>query len=108
MIQNTYKGYTFYIGQNQNENDMLVKTSNANDYWIHAGEYSSGHVIISNPTQKRIHTKIIKRACYLLKTSCRKLKSIDSVLFHYTRLYNVTPTDKVGQVLIKNHSIISL
>lgn len=108
MIKAIYKGYTFYIGQNQNENDMLVKTSSMNDYWIHAGEYSSAHVIILNPTQKRIHMKVIKRACYLLKLNTKKLKSIDSVLFHYTRVCNIEPTDKVGQVLVKNYSVLSL
>jgi predicted ribosome quality control (RQC) complex YloA/Tae2 family protein len=108
MIKSTYKEYTIIIGQNQNENDMLVQTSNANDYWIHAGEYPSAHVIISNPTNKRIHNKIIKRACCLLKQHCRKLKYTSRVLFHYTRMYNVTPTDKLGQVLLNNYSVITI
>ena len=34
MIEVEYKGYIIKIGSNQDENDMLVKTSNSNDYLL--------------------------------------------------------------------------
>ena len=46
MIEVEYKGYLIKIGSNQDENDMLVKTSNSNDYWAHADGYPSAHAIV--------------------------------------------------------------
>ena len=67
MLEQTFKGYTILIGQNAEENDTLVKNSNLDDYWLHLSDYPSPHVIIQNPTNKRINHKIIKQAGYQLK-----------------------------------------
>uniref|UniRef100_A0A6C0CNB1 NFACT RNA-binding domain-containing protein n=1 Tax=viral metagenome TaxID=1070528 RepID=A0A6C0CNB1_9ZZZZ len=108
MIEVEYQGYKILIGSNQDENDMLVKTSNSNDYWAHAHGYSSAHAIIVNPTEKRVSAKIIKRACCLIKANCNKLKKINPLSFNYTRIKNVTPTEVPGQVILSEHSNLSV
>ena len=35
MIEVKFKEYDILIGQNEKENDQLVKTSDPNDYWLH-------------------------------------------------------------------------
>jgi predicted ribosome quality control (RQC) complex YloA/Tae2 family protein len=106
MIEVEYNGYIIKIGTNQDENDVLVKTSNNDDYWAHAHGYSSAHAIIVNPTEKRISSKIIKRACCIIKANSNKLKKINKLPFNYTRIKNVTPTEIPGQVILKDSSIL--
>jgi len=104
MIEVEYSGYIIKIGTNQDENDVLVKTSDNDDYWAHVDGYSSAHAIIVNPTKKRISAKIIKRACCIIKANCNKLKKINKLPFVYTRIKNVTCTDEPGKVTIDEHS----
>ena len=108
MIEVEYKGYLIKIGSNQDENDMLVKTSNSNDYWAHADGYPSAHAIICNPTEKRVASKIIKRACCIIKSNCNKLKTIQNLPFNYTRLKNVTPTSVPGKVILGECSSLTI
>lgn len=104
MIEVEYQGYLIKVGSNQDENDMLVKTSNANDYWAHVDGYSSAHAVIFNPSEKRISSKVVKRACCIIKANCNKLKKINKLAFVYARIKNVTPTDEPGKVTIGEHS----
>ena len=108
MIEVEYKGYIIRIGNTQDENDMLVKTSDSDDYWAHANDHPSAHAIILNPTKQRIKSKIIKRACCLIKSNTNKLKSIQNVDFCYTRIKNITPTEIPGQVTLGGHSILTI
>ena len=108
MIETEYQGYTIKIGSNQDENDMLVKTSDGNDYWAHAHNYSSAHAIICNPTGKRIPLKIIKRACCLIKANSNKLKKVNPLAFNYTRIKYVVSTDVPGQVTLEEYSTLAI
>ena len=36
----------------------------------YADGYPSAHAIICNPTEKRVASKIIKRACCIIKSNC--------------------------------------
>ena len=104
MIEVEYQGYKIHVGSNQDENDMLVKTSDIDDYWAHADGYPSAHAIIYNPSKKRISTKIVKRACCIIKANCNRLKKINKLPFNYTRIKNVVPTEVPGQVILKETS----
>jgi len=101
MIEIEYEGYTIIIGENQKENDTLVKTSEPDDYWVHISGYSSAHGIIKNPNKERLDIKPIKRACLLIKSKSTKCKSIKNLQFDVAKIKNVIPTDIEGQVIIK-------
>ena len=67
MIEEEFRGYKIQLGKNENENDELVTKASPEDYWLHLSGCPSPHCIIVNPSGKRIHNKIIKRAAYLTK-----------------------------------------
>jgi predicted ribosome quality control (RQC) complex YloA/Tae2 family protein len=98
MLEIQFEGYTILIGENQKENDQLVKTSDPDDYWVHISGYSSAHGIIKNPNKERIGIKPIKRACCIVKSKSSKCKSMKNVAFDYTKIKNVIPSDIAGQV----------
>jgi predicted ribosome quality control (RQC) complex YloA/Tae2 family protein len=100
MFETIFEGYTILIGENKKENDILVKTSDPDDYWIHISGYSSPHGIIKNPNKERIDIKPIKRTCLLIKSRSTKCKSMKNVIFDVARIKNVIPTDIEGQVTI--------
>jgi len=108
MIKKEYNGYYIQIGKNQTENDILIRSSNPEDYWVHAHGYPSGHAIISNPLNKRVPLKIIKRACFLIRSNSHTLKRIHPLKFDYTRRINVQPTHIVGKVLVSKYSVVSM
>ena len=54
MLEVEFEGYMIIIGENQKENDTLVKTSDPDDYWVHISGYSSAHGIIKNPNNIEI------------------------------------------------------
>ena len=100
MLEIQFEGYTILIGENQKENDILVKTSDPDDYWVHISGYSSAHGIIKNPNKERMNIKPIKRACLLIKSKSTKCKSIKNLHFDVAKIKNVIPTDIAGQVNI--------
>ena len=104
MIEIEYEGYKIIIGENQKENDTLVKTSDPDDYWVHISGYSSAHGIIKNPNKERMDIKPIKRACLLIKSKSTKCKSIKNLQFDVAKIKNVMPTDIEGQVIISELS----
>lgn len=104
MIEIKYEGYKIIIGENQKENDTLVKTSDPDDYWVHISGYSSAHGIIKNPNKERMDIKPIKRACLLIKSKSTKCKSMKNLQFDVAKIKNVMPTDIEGQVIISELS----
>lgn len=100
MIELFYEGYTILIGENQAENDNLVRTSNPDDYWVHISGYPSAHGVIKNPQKERIGIKPIKRVCSIIKSKNTKCKSIKNLVFDYTKIKNVVPTDTLGRVIL--------
>lgn len=101
MIENVFEGYNIIIGENQKENDLLVRTSDPEDYWVHISDYSSAHGIIKNPNKERINIKIIKKACMIIKMKSTKCKSINNLYFTVTKIKNLIQTDKEGEVIVK-------
>lgn len=98
MKQVSYEGYIIMIGENANENQLLVLNSNANDYWAHISGYPSAHAVIRNPSGSRVHNKIIKRACCIIKSTSNKCKSIPRLQFDVCRISNLVTTDTPGLV----------
>tara|TARA_Y100000768_G_C23583394_1_gene498212 strand:- start:51 stop:377 length:327 start_codon:yes stop_codon:yes gene_type:complete len=103
MLEVNFKGYTILVGQNENENDYLVRNSNPNDYWLHLSEVPSPHAVIKNPSQKRIHQKVLKRAAYLVKINS-KFKKENKISVDISRIKHLEPTEKVGTVILNEIS----
>ena len=99
MIEVKFKEYDILIGQNEKENDQLVKTSDPNDYWLHLYGVPSPHAVIKNPSEKRIHQKILKRAAYLVKINS-KFKSQSKISVDITRIKHLETTEKLGSVIL--------
>ena len=87
----------FYIGENAQDNFDMIDTCNENDYWFHAKE-SSCHVVakLSNIKIKKqkMHTIIYQGALL-----CKKYTKKNNTGFIYTKIKNVTKTEKVGCVV---------
>ncbi len=48
-----FKGREIYIGKNAKENQYLLsKIASGNDFWFHAKDYPSAHIICKNPLNK--------------------------------------------------------
>lgn len=93
MKEVSYEGYIILIGENANENQHIVLNSNANDYWAHISNYPSAHAVIRNPSGSRVHNKVVKRACCIIKSASKKCKSIPKLQFDVCRISNLATTD---------------
>jgi predicted ribosome quality control (RQC) complex YloA/Tae2 family protein len=100
----------FNIGQNKEENSLIISQSASNDYWFHLQNDSSCHVIAHIPVEIKMTRKergyIIRKGAELCKLNS-KMKNEKNVSIIFTKMQNVVQTDKVGQVEItENPSII--
>ena len=100
----------FDIGQNKEENSIIISQASQNDYWFHLHNDSSCHVIAHIPAEVKISRKergyIIRKGAELCKLNS-KMKNEKNVSIIFTKIQNVVQTDKVGQVEItENPSII--
>jgi predicted ribosome quality control (RQC) complex YloA/Tae2 family protein len=113
MITINYDDNTkILIGQTQHENDEIIDQGDFEDFWVHASDNPSCHVVITSNdytmyTKKEIR-KIITRGACLCKSNTSKLKNEKNVKFIYTKLKNVDKTDIPGQVVTINTKFIIL
>jgi predicted ribosome quality control (RQC) complex YloA/Tae2 family protein len=110
FIQGLNREITFYIGQNQNENFEIIDKGNDNDFWFHANNISSCHVvaIIPENINKKELRYIIKMGALLCKINTNKLKSLNNVKIVYTQIKNIEKTNIPGCVKIKNGKSIEI
>ncbi len=59
-----FDDYMILVGKNEKGNIKLLKTSNANDYWLHIKNYPGSHVIIKN-NKLQIPDKVLAKAAEL-------------------------------------------
>jgi len=85
------------VGENDKENNDIIKIAKQNYYWFHLRGNPSPHAILEtdNPTQKEI-----KYAGEIVKSKS-KLKNLQNVKIIYTSVKNIRLTDKLGCVQIK-------
>jgi predicted ribosome quality control (RQC) complex YloA/Tae2 family protein len=100
----------FDIGQNKEENSLIISQSASNDYWFHLQNDSSCHVIAHIPAEVKISRKdkgyIIRKGAELCKMNS-KMKNVKNVSIIFTKIQNVVQTDKAGQVeIVEKPSII--
>jgi predicted ribosome quality control (RQC) complex YloA/Tae2 family protein len=97
------KGIIFYTGSNENENEELIKESNQEEYWFHVSNNSSCHVVTR--LENNIITKdnlryLIKQGAIICKKNS-KYKSVKNLEITYTKVKNITFTNRIGSVILK-------
>lgn len=100
--------YVIEIGQNKQDNFDIIDSANPSDIWFHVDGMPSCHVILKTDEKIRnIPHQVLKRCAYLCKINS-KAKTLPKCDIHYTTITNVTKTNIIGQVQIKNFKIISI
>jgi predicted ribosome quality control (RQC) complex YloA/Tae2 family protein len=101
---------TYYIGKNKNENFSVIDMGNPEDFWFHAKDISSCHVVAIIPENESFDKKelltIIKKGASLCKENTLKLNSYSNIEIIYTKLKNVIKTKTPGCVNISNTKTI--
>jgi len=99
----------YSIGGNAKENFDLIDNAMPNDLWFHIDGLPSEHVVVSIPETMNIdrkqRLKIAKQGAVLCKQHS-KYASQKNVSIVYTEIQNVTKTDVLGQVEIRNSKVI--
>ena len=101
MIIEQFQNHELRLGKNQKENDDLITDASINDYWVHIKDYTSGHCIITNLENIKMHKKVLKRACCLVKQHS-KYSSIKKLSFTITQIKHLEKTDVLGKVIVNN------
>lgn len=104
FLQGLNREITFYIGQNKNENFDVIDKGDLDDFWFHANDISSCHVVAIVPKDIANKDKkyIIKAGAILCKKYTSKLKCVCDVDIIYTTIKNVNKTEKIGCVNVEN------
>jgi predicted ribosome quality control (RQC) complex YloA/Tae2 family protein len=101
----------YYIGTNAADNFLTIDMGAPDDYWFHAKNVSSCHVVVKMPEgyEEGINLRsVIKRGALICKQNTSKLKSLQDVEFIYTNVKYVTKTKIPGLVTLTNQKTIIL
>ncbi|MBT7243705.1 MAG: DUF814 domain-containing protein [Flavobacteriaceae bacterium] len=104
----TKQDILFYIGESAGDNMIVIEKGNENDYWFHAKDSSSCHVVAIMPekcTKKEKH-QIIKAGARLCKQYTNKLRTQDKIMITYTKVKHVSPALYDGSVNIEEQKQI--
>jgi predicted ribosome quality control (RQC) complex YloA/Tae2 family protein len=98
----------FYIGTNANDNDQVILNGSPDDFWFHAAETSSCHVVAMMPDKynKKEKHQIIKAGAALCKQHTTKLKKEKTTPFIFTKLRHVQRTSTAGLVKTNLGSLV--
>lgn len=100
--------YIIQIGQNNQDNFDIIDSANPSDIWFHVDGMPSCHVILKTDEKIRnIPHQVLKRCAYLCKINS-KAKTLPKCEISFTTINNVTKTNIIGQVHIKNFKIMSV
>jgi predicted ribosome quality control (RQC) complex YloA/Tae2 family protein len=89
------KKYEIIIGQNQLENDNIIKNANQNDIWFHLDNLSGPHIILKS-NGDIISKRYLNYIGTLFTTYKNKLPNNYTVI--YTDIKNVKLTSQPGRV----------
>ena len=99
-------GYNIKIGQNKNENQLLLETMEQNYTWFHIKDYPSAHLWVEDDFNKISKNLLYKCALELKKNS--KFKKWNNVEIIYTLGKNLTLTNTPGLVITKKTKTIKV
>jgi predicted ribosome quality control (RQC) complex YloA/Tae2 family protein len=99
-FQNIVEDVIYYIGTNASENFDVIDMGESNDYWFHANNCSSCHVVAKIPhdIDKRGLKTILKHGALLCKQNTNKLSKKSTVEFVYCQVKHLTKLEVAGQV----------
>lgn len=108
-FDNVVDEVTYYIGTSAADNFAVIDKGGPDDYWFHASDCSSCHVVVNVPehVDKRELKTIIKKGALLCKQNTSKLAKLQSVTVVYTKVKYITKTDVSGCVTMKNEKTIT-
>jgi predicted ribosome quality control (RQC) complex YloA/Tae2 family protein len=89
----------YRLGRNAKENFKLIDEAIPDDWWVHLGDYPSGHCIINSNT---IDKSMIIFAGNLVK-EYSKLNNSKNIKIVYTQIKNIKKTKILGQVIVKKY-----
>lgn len=105
IVDENDKEYILQIGENQNENDILIKTNNQNDLWFHIDKISGPHFVLKNGGDS-IPKRYLNYIAGLFPNYKSNLTKRYNVI--YTEIKNVKLTKVPGQVTINNFKKIKM
>ncbi len=91
------KKYDIIIGQNQIENDNIIKNANQNDIWFHLDNLSGPHIILKS-NGDIISKRYLNYIGTLFINYKNKLPNHYTVI--YTDIKNVKLTSEPGRVIV--------
>ena len=108
IFEHKSKQYIIEIGQNKQENFDIIDSACPTDIWFHVEDMPSCHVILKTDEKlSDIPRQVIKRCAYLCKINS-KAKTMSKCVINYTTINNVTKTEILGQVHVKNYKTVSV
>ena len=99
-FENIVDNVIYYIGTNASDNFAVIAIGEPTDYWFHANNVSSCHVVAKIPhdINKRALKTILKRGALLCKQNTNKLSKTANVEIVYCQVKHVMKTDVPGLV----------
>ena len=96
------EGYEILVGRSSRENDELTfNVANADDFWMHVGDYSGSHVVVRNPAKvKTIPDNVLLRAAQLA-AFFSQARNASKVEVHYTQRKYVSKPRRAKPGLVK-------
>ena len=103
--------YVFLIGSHQSENQELIDNSKNSDIWFHVANVPSCHVICQLDDivikDKKHLKKVIKQGALCCKIHS-KFANVKNLEITYCRVEDLTNTDVIATVIVKNGKSITI
>jgi len=87
------------IGENKDDNDLIISQAKQSDIWFHLANLPSCHVIIENSKENPVTKEMIKYCCLLVKQNT-KYKNIGKLRVQYCSIKQVKRTNEPGKVTL--------
>jgi predicted ribosome quality control (RQC) complex YloA/Tae2 family protein len=99
----------YIIGKNAKENFEIIDNSEDYHLWFHVKDQPSNHVVakLENKLKKKDLRYIIKQGAVLTK-QYSKFNNYKNLEIIYTEIKNVTKTEIIGSVIVKNEKNITI
>jgi predicted ribosome quality control (RQC) complex YloA/Tae2 family protein len=96
------EGHEILVGRSSRENDELTfHVANADDFWMHVGDYSGSHVVVRNPAKvKTIPDNVLVKAAQLA-AFFSQARNASKVEVHYTQRKYVSKPRRAKPGLVK-------
>lgn len=97
----TFPDNLIRIGENKEDNDLIISEAKQNDIWFHLDGLPSCHIIIFNDKKNPVTKTMINYCAQLVKENT-KYKDHKNIKINYCPIKNVRRTDEKGKVILKS------